>query len=288
MTYSHYDFKYIDVHSHFFPPEIFKAIWRTFEIKDKDGNARGWTVKYKLSTEDLVKFLESRNIEAFTTLNYAHKKGVANFINEWVVEFIKKYKNAIPFACVWPDDEGRVENIRSLFEDYNFRGIKIQPLVQNFYPNDERMYKVYDLILDRGKWISFHIGTAPQRNRYVGYKNFKKFLDKYPSAKVIVAHMGAFEYKKFLNLLDTHENIYLDTTMIYIPNNIFNERENTRPNHEELLSYQDRILYGSDFPNIPYEYERSTQGLLELDLSRDFYENIFYNNAKKLFNISDS
>ena len=65
--------------------------------------------------------------------------------------------------------------------------------------------------------------------------------------------MGAFEYNKFLKLLDTHEK-----------------------------------LYGSDFPNIPYEYERSTQGLLELDMPRGFYENIFYNNAKKLFNISDS
>jgi hypothetical protein len=257
-------------------------------MKDKDGNPRGWTVKYKLSTEDLVKFLESRNIEAFTTLNYAHKKGVANFINAWVVEFAKRYKNAIPFACVWPEDEDRVEYIRSLFDVYDFRGIKIQPLVQKFYPDDERMYKIYDLILDKGKWISFHIGTAPQRNRYVGYKNFKKFLDKYPDAKVIVAHMGAFEYEKFLNLLDAHENLYLDTTMIYIPNNIFNEREKNRPNREDLLTYQDRILYGSDFPNIPYEYERSTQGLLELDMPRDFYENIFYNNAKKLFNISDS
>lgn len=94
----------------------------------------------------------------------------------------------------------------NILDMYNFRGIKIQPLVQHFYSDDECMYGVYDLIMERGKWISFHIGTAPQRNRYVGYKNFKKFLDKYPSAQVIVAHMGAFEYEKFLNLLDTHEN----------------------------------------------------------------------------------
>ena len=106
--------------------------------------------------------------------------------------------------------------------------------------------------------------------------------------KIVIAHMGAFEYRKFLDLLDNHENLYLDTTMIYISNNIFNERIKNRPNKEELFSYQDRILFGSDFPNIPYEYESSTRGLLELDMPRDFYENIFYNNAKKLFNISDS
>jgi len=288
MPFSHHDFKYIDVHSHFFPPEIFKAIWRVFETKDKDGNIRGWTVKYKLSTEELVKFLESMNIKAFTTLNYAHKKGIAQYINSWTVEFVKKYKNAIPFACVWPEDEDRVEDISRLLDNHKFMGIKIQPLVQNFYPDDKRMHGVYELILDRGKWISFHIGTAPSRNKYVGYKNFIKFLKKYPEMKVVIAHMGAFEYKKFLGLLDKHENLYLDTTMIYIPNNIFNERIKNRPNKEELISYQDRILFGSDFPNIPYEYERATKGLLELDMTRNFYEDIFYNNAKKLFNISDS
>ncbi len=102
---------------------------------------------------------------------------------------------------------------------------------------------------------------------------------------VIVAHMGAFEYKKFLSILDRHENVYLDTAMIYIPNNIFPEKKVKRPKREELISYQDKILFGSDFPNIPYEYEHSTKGLFELDMPKDFYKDIFYNNAKKLFNI---
>ena len=140
--------------------------------------------------------------------------------------------------------------------------------------------------MDQGKWICFHAGTAPYRNKYVGYKNFVKFLHRYPDMKLIIAHMGAFEYKKFLHLLDKHENLYLDTTMIYIPDNIFPERKSKQPKPEELISYQDRILFGSDFPNIPYDYQLSTKGLLEFDLSRSFYENIFVNNAKRLFSIT--
>ncbi|MCK4238466.1 MAG: amidohydrolase family protein, partial [Candidatus Lokiarchaeota archaeon] len=81
------------------------------------------------------------------------------------------------------------------------------------------------------------------------------------------------------------ENMYLDTTMIYIRDNIFPERKIKRPKPEVLLSYQDRILFGSDFPNIPYSYENSLLGLLDLDLSRNFYKDIFYKNAKKLFNL---
>ena len=105
---------------------------------------------------------------------------------------------------------------------------------------------------------------------------------------IIVAHMGAFEYNKFLNLLDKYENLYLDTTMIYIPNNIFRERKTKRPTPEDLLHYQDRILFGSDFPNIPYEYQNSTRGLLDFELPRNFYEKVFFYNAKRIFDVDSN
>lgn len=286
MLYTREDFDFIDAHCHFFPPQIFKAIWDFFEKTDGTGNIQGWPINYKHSPEELVQFLENHNVKAFTTYNYAHKKGVADYINEWVNDFCKWYKNAIPFGCVWPEDKDRVEYIKKVFDNYDFYGIKIQPLVQNFYLDDKRMYEIYDLILDRGKWLCVHIGTAPYRNKYVGYKNFIKFIEKYPNMNIIIPHMGAFEYNKFLKLLDKYENLYLDTTMIYIPDNIFPERKATRPKPDDLTSYQDRILFGSDFPNIPYEYNLSTKGLLGLNLPRNFYENIFFNNAKRLFNLT--
>jgi len=286
MLYTHEDFEFIDAHCHFFPPQLFKAIWDFFEKTDGHGNIQGWPINYKHSPEELVQFLENHNVKAFTTYNYAHKKGVADYINEWVNEFCTRYKKAIPFGCVWPEDKDRVEYIQKIFDNYDFYGIKIQPLVQNFYLDDKRMYKIYDLILDRGKWLCVHIRTAPYRNEYVGYKNFIKFIKKYPNMNIIIPHMGAFEYNKFLKLLDKHENLYLDTTMIYIPDNIFPERKTKRPKPDDLTSYQDRILFGSDFPNIPYEYNLSTKGLLSLNLPRIFYENIFFNNAKRLFNLT--
>jgi len=285
MTFTHFDFEYIDIHTHFFPPSVFKAIWDYFEMPDGQGHVRGWPIYYKRSTDDLVNFLTSQNVKAFTTYNYAHKAGVATFINEWTAKFIEKQKKAIPFGCVWPDDKDLIEYVTRFFDEFNFKGIKVQPLVQNFYAHDERMDPVYDIIVDRGKWYTIHAGTAPYRNAFVGFKHFKKFLDKYPDMNIIVAHFGAYEYKKFLNLLDKHENIYLDTAMVYIPNNIFPERKVKQPKIEDLLSYQDRILFGSDYPNIPYEYQNSTRGFLELDLPRSFYENIFFNNANRLFQI---
>jgi predicted TIM-barrel fold metal-dependent hydrolase len=285
MTFTHYDFDYFDVHTHFFPPQIFDAIWDFFEQRDEKDRITGWPVNYKLSTDELVDVLNSKNVKYFTTHNYAHKAGIAIYINEWTNEFAKTNNIVIPFGCVWPDDSNRFDYIEKIFDEYNFYGIKIQPLVQKFHLDDERMYKIYDFILDRGKWLMVHIGTAPYRNEYVGYDNFMNFMEKYPDIKVIVAHMGAFEYNKFLKLLDKHQNLYLDTAMIYIPNNIFPERGPKRPKPNDLVSYQDRILFGSDFPNIPYEYENATKGLLQFDLSKSFYHNIFFKNAKRIFKV---
>jgi len=288
MTFSHFDFKYIDLHTHFFPPEIFKAIWNFFELPDKKGEPRGWPIKYKYSIEKLVEILESQNVEKFSTFNYAHKAGVADFINEWTNQFVKENKNAIAFGCVSPEDKDRVEYISKIFDIYNFYGIKLQLLVQNFYPYDERMFEVYDKILDSGKWITFHVGTAPYSNRYVGYKSFTRFIEKYPNMNVIIAHLGTYEFEKFFRLLDKYENLFLDTAMVYIDLDLFQKwKKNVElPKPELLLSYEDRLFYGSDFPNIPYDYEFSTKGLLELDLPKKFYENIFYNNAKRIFKLS--
>ncbi|MHA1486226.1 MAG: amidohydrolase family protein, partial [Promethearchaeota archaeon] len=58
------------------------------------------------------------------------------------------------------------------------------------------------------------------------------------------------------------------------------------PSEEELLSHEDRILFGSDFPNIPYDYSCSIEGLLNLNLPKSFYNKVFYENAKRIFRIN--
>ena len=92
MSFTLNDFEYIDSHCHFFPPQIFKSIWNYFELPDKEGNPQGWHIKYKLPTEDLITILKSHNIKHFTTLNYAHKPSIAEYINDWTFNFVKKYQ----------------------------------------------------------------------------------------------------------------------------------------------------------------------------------------------------
>jgi predicted TIM-barrel fold metal-dependent hydrolase len=56
-----------------------------------------------------------------------------------------------------------------------------------------------------------------------------------------------------------------------------------------LLDIGDRILFGSDFPNIPYDYATAMQALTGIDgIDDDWLRGVFYRNAAKLFGLSHS
>jgi hypothetical protein len=49
-----------------------------------------------------------------------------------------------------------------------------------------------------------------------------------------------------------------------------------------LEKYKSRILYGSDYPNLIMPREDEIENLLKMNLSQEFYDNIFYNNGTAL------
>jgi uncharacterized protein len=85
-------------------------------------------------------------------------------------------------------------------------------------------------------------------------------------------------------LLRRFPRLYLDTTMIFVNTTLFN----TRPKIERarLEEHADRILFGSDFPNIPYEYEEAPASIRRLGLSEETTRKIFHDNAARLFGLS--
>ncbi len=54
---------------------------------------------------------------------------------------------------------------------------------------------------------------------------------------------------------------------------------------ETLLEWEDRLLFGSDFPNIPYDFAESYNYLFEMGLPKSFYEKVLAINAKRLYGI---
>jgi predicted TIM-barrel fold metal-dependent hydrolase len=112
----------------------------------------------------------------------------------------------------------------------------------------------------------------------VGVDNFVKLMRRYPDLPVNVDLMGGMEFKEFFTLLPEYPNLMFDTAFAYL----------AKLGHvcdvpvEELERYRDRIVYGSDFPNVIFPREDEIEYLASLGLTDEFYRKVFYENRMRL------
>ncbi len=266
----------IDCHTHFFPDKLYQAIWQWF-------GTHGWKVRYQVFADEVVTLLRSQGVERFVVLNYAHKAGMSESLNRWTYEFCQKYPEAIPFGAVHQDDPIK-KVLKQCFEAYHFKGIKFHTHVAAIAPDDEKLFPLYEGMVEYDKVLTLHAGTGPSLAGYKekvdhvsGVKRVAKVLKRFPTLKMIMPHLGADEVGPFFDLMEEFPNLWMDTTMAlsgYFPLEIPWDR---------LEKHSDRILYGSDFPNVPYEMSTEIKAIQGSTLSPEAQQNIFYRNARNLF-----
>ncbi|MFH1626201.1 MAG: amidohydrolase family protein, partial [Pseudomonadota bacterium] len=256
-------FRFIDSHVHLFPEPLFHSIWKWFD-------ECAWPVKHKIPADEIIRLLIKLGAERLVVYNYSHKAGVSSSLNEWNYNLAKKYPKLITCATVHPEDDDLLALLRTAFRDYNLYGLKIHCHVNKIAPDDERMFPIYEKVIEYDKILNIHAGTGPpvpsydfDINEICGVKRFRKVLKRYPDLRCIVPHLGAEEFEEFYDLMREYANLWTDTTMIlsgFFPHHI---------NPERLVEFQDRILYGSDTPNIPYDLDTEINYIKKLGLGEE-------------------
>jgi predicted TIM-barrel fold metal-dependent hydrolase len=95
--------------------------------------------------------------------------------------------------------------------------------------------------------------------------------------------MGAFESEAFLALLGAHPNLHVDTTMALAPAAArYVGCDPAAVTDAALIRWQDRILFGSDFPLIPYDYDQERRWAWDRALPDAVRRKIFHDNAARL------
>jgi predicted TIM-barrel fold metal-dependent hydrolase len=132
--------------------------------------------------------------------------------------------------------------------------------------------------------VVIHCGSGPAPGTYTGPGPIAELLSRYPRLHLIIAHMGLPEYREFLDLADRYGNVYLDTTMSFTD---YTEAARPFPRDQvsRLADLQERIVFGSDFPNIPYPYLDALEGLTRFDLGEPWLRAVCHDNAARLFAI---
>jgi predicted TIM-barrel fold metal-dependent hydrolase len=266
----------IDLHTHLHPPALFRAIRRWFaEHSDWD------VAEQPTEPEAVAAALRAAGVERFVFCSYAHKPGIARDLNAWLAQTSRELGGfGLPLATVHPADPAYLEDLAIALDD-GCIGLKFHEDVQRLAIDDPRFDPVYDELARRGRFVLAHVGPIPwEYPRHTGLARVANVLERHPSLNFVVAHFGAPDSNDYLALMEKLPRLYLDTTMFFATASpmagtaVFDL--------EALAAHADRVVYGTDFPNIPFPYPSEREALERLGLPAEALRAIFRENAAGL------
>ncbi len=271
----------IDSHVHVFPDAVFSAVRNWFDD-------HAWKIRYRMTSQDLIAFLLDHGVSRVTALQYAHKPGMAESLNAYMADLCQKFPGkVIGLATFFPGEKGAVDILNKAF-DMGLFGVKLHAHVQCFDMNSPDLDPVYTLCRNRNKPMVIHAGREPKSEHYLcdpyeicSADKVEKILKTYPGLKLCVPHLGFDETKEYARMIKEYDTLWLDTAMVIT--DYFPQGDPDNFNDYRL----DRIMYGSDFPNIPYAWDRELIWLSQAGLSKDDLDGVLYTNALEFYNLND-
>jgi uncharacterized protein len=268
-----------DAHVHFLPEPVMRRVWEHFDARGPLVG-REWPIRYRWDDDARVRHLRAMGVRRFTALPYAHRPGVADYLNDWAADFAARTPECLHSATFYPEPEA-ADYVQRLVED-GAQVFKVHVQVGDFDLRDPLLDKVWAVLADAGVPVVVHAGSGPVPNRHTGPDPLAGVLARHPRLTAVVAHLGAPEYADFLALAERHERVHVDTTMVFT--SFFDE---TAPYPRSLLprlrALGEKVLLGSDFPNIPYPYAEQLAGLARLGFGDDWLRGACWHNAARLF-----
>ena len=261
----------IDFHTHAYPDDIAERAINGLMYSSKIKPYSNGTIS------GLLKSMDDAGIDKSVVLNIATKPEQVENIIKWCIKI--KNNRIIPFASIHPENKNYKELLKRI-KNENILGIKLHPMYQDFCLDDENMYYIYEEISINNLILIFHMGfdIAFRKDKRAEVRRLIKIIKKFPELKIVAAHTGGWQmWDEVISEL-VGLNVWIETSMTveYIDN---------KNKFVEILKKHlaDRILFGTD---IPWANQKSeVNGIKELDITADFKNKIFCNNARELLDI---
>jgi predicted TIM-barrel fold metal-dependent hydrolase len=277
----------IDVHTH-----AWKSALKMEDTLTESQEAMGRYFRYAPQHQTVPEMADYyRKLKmAFVVFTVDGEKGASRKItNEEIAELAHKHGDvAIPFASINPHrgKEG-VAMAKRLIKDYDVKGFKFHPQVQDFAPNDPLAYPLYEVIAEAKLPALFHSGQTGVgagtrggggiRLRYGNPMLVDDVAVDFPDLPIILAH-PSFPWQEEALSVATHKpQVYIDLSgwsPKYFPP-ILVQYANT------LL--KDKILFGSDYP--VFSPERWVEEFDKLAIKPEVRPLIMKQNAAKLLKL---
>jgi hypothetical protein len=241
----------VDLHTHFLPDRVLRKVWAFFDAA-RTHYGVDWPIHYRLPEEERVRVLAGLGVTTFAPLVYAHRPGMAAWLNDWVAGFAARTPGAVTTATFFP--EPGVAGYLAGALDAGARVVKLHVQVGGFDPRDEVLDPAWGLLAEAAVPVVVHCGDGPVPGAHTGLGVFEQVLRRHPRLVAVLAHAGMPDYAGALELVARYPRVHLDTTMV---GTAFTEAMAPLPPDwtARLAEVADRVVLGSDFPNIPYPYD---------------------------------
>jgi hypothetical protein len=234
-----------------------------------------------LSAEQIVEAMDRAGIQMLL-LSAWHRPGQWVIHNDLVAEMVRQFPDR--FAGVAAVNlEKPLEAVRELeraVRELGFKALRVVPWLWNRPPNDKFYFPLYVKCIELDIPFCTQVGhTGPLMPSETGRP--VPYLDEvaltFPELKIVAGHIGFPWTEEMISVAWKHENVYIDTSA-YLP----------RYYPSQLLHYiktygQDKVLFGTNFPQLPLE--KCVQQAEELSLPDEVRNKFFYHNACRVFKL---
>jgi predicted TIM-barrel fold metal-dependent hydrolase len=245
------------------------------------GDRMDWMLQTYSSPEAFVGLMDEVGIDYAVILAELAPITSGIAANEDVAQFCSHSPRLIPFASIDPNTaENPLEELEGWVRDGGFKGLKLYPTYQHFYPNAAKIYPLYAKAQELDIPVLMHMGSSiftGSRLKYGDPIYIDDVAVDFPKLNVLQAHSGRpFWYEKAAALSRIHENVFMEISglppqklLTYFP---------------ELERIAHKVIYGSDWPSVP-TIKENIMALQDLNINEEAKRKILGENAARLLKI---
>ena len=194
--------------------------------------------------------MEEQGIEKVVTWGIVmHPYGCHSTVEE-VADVVKRHPDRIiPFHCGDPlGGADAVADLDRAVKHFGFKGMKVFPSYNWVYPDDERIFPLYEKCAELNIPAVVHTGFTFNHGAYLKYHHpadLDAVCAKYPELTVIAAHFGFQWVEEAMTLMFKYRNLHADLAWFLLYPIDWVARSFAWAKHFHLI---DRIMFGSDYP----------------------------------------
>lgn len=205
--------------------------------------------------------------------------------NEYVARLCQKYPDKLTgFASVLPLEKNAPEQLEYYVKKLGLKGLKFHPPLQHFYPDDKRVFPVYEKAAELNIPVVFHVGTTPFGPACSLDQAHPLLIDavacRFPGLRIMLTHLGTLWHNEAFMVVEKNPNVYIDTAAY-----LYEIEELLTPDLITRIG-EDKIIFGTDFPmpfgDRPHRLKDFTRCIKELPIADHIKEKIFSKNIHSL------